>query len=214
MNKKKLILLVFMPAILFAQKTEKVVDKKMNETFYVLKSDSEIKHGDYKKYSRFNSNKLLVYGYYKQGVKDSVWSYFDFNGELTFKYDYTKNELLFHKPNENDKNTYKVIIGNSHLDATLSRPPVFLGGETLMANEISYPIEALEDGKSGKVIISFIVDKSGKATFIHAKNPIGYGMDEEVIRVLKLMSDNWLPGILNGEPVDVEVNFPFVFRLQ
>jgi protein TonB len=83
-----------------------------------------------------------------------------------------------------------------------------------MLNEVRYPNTAQEHGKSGKVNAIFTIDKFGKTSNYHVDNPIGYGMDEEVIRVLKLMADNWLPGILNGEPVEVEVVFPFTFKLN
>ena len=36
MNKQILILLIFVPTMLFAQKTQKVTDKTTKETFYVL----------------------------------------------------------------------------------------------------------------------------------------------------------------------------------
>jgi hypothetical protein len=39
-------------------------------------------------------------------------------------------------------------------------------------------------------------------------------MDEEAIRVLKLLPDNWLPGLLNGQPVDVEIVYPINFKLK
>ena len=61
------------------------------------------------------------------------------------------------------------------------------------------------------MIVTFTVDKYGKTSNFFAANPIGFGMDEEVIRVLKLIPDFWLPGLLDGEPVDVEVRFPFTF---
>ena len=222
---------------MFAQETKKVVDKKTNETFYVLKSDNKTKHGDYKKYNygrkkviisgnyklgakdgawsyfNFVGDKLQYSGNYKQDVKDSVWSYFDRNGELQSKYDYTKKELVYYKPNENDKDRkYRIIVDGNSLDTTLSRPPLYLEGMWLLLNEVNYPQNALDNNISGMVKITFIVDKSGNVTSFHAKEPIGYGLEEEVIRVIKLMY--WVPGLLNNEPVDVELTQPFDFRLN
>lgn len=233
MKKQIVIFLIVMPTILFAQETKKVVDKKTSETFYVLKSDNTVKHGDYKKhnyggkiivsgnytlgvkdgawsYFDFSGKKLLYSGNYKQDVKDSVWSYFDQNGELHSQYDYTKKELVFYKPNENENKS--IIIDGNSLDTALSRQPFFLGGYNLLANEVDYPQDAAENGISGTVRISFVVDKSGNVTSITPETSLGYGLEEEVIRLIKLVY--WLPGLLNGEPVDVKLTLPLEFRLN
>lgn len=217
MNKAILFLLTVIPTLLFGQDIKKITDKESNETFYVLKSDKTTKHGEYKKFSY--NNKLLIKGFYKQGVKDSIWECYDFNGELTLKYNYTKNELVFYKPNEKVKDKkYKIINGSSGSGTTLSRPPIFLGGDDFVMSElvknIRYPSTAVENGKSGKVYVLFTVDKFGKTSNYHVETPLGFGLDEEAIRVLKLLPDNWLPGLLNEQPVDVEVVYPINFRLQ
>jgi TonB family protein len=237
MRKHIVILLIVMPTILFAQETKKVVDKETRETFYILKSDNQVKHGDYKKYNyggkkviisgnyklgvkdgawsyyNFSGSKLLYSGNYKQDVKDSVWSYFEQNGELHSQYDYTKKELIFYKPNEYETNKkYRIIVDGNSLDTTLSRPPFFLGGMNLLGHELEYPQNAVDSGISGTVLISFIVDKSGNVTSINAKTSIGYGLEEEAIRVIKFVY--WLPGLLNGEPVDAEVIVPVQFWIN
>ncbi|WP_320054426.1 energy transducer TonB [uncultured Acetobacteroides sp.] len=83
-----------------------------------------------------------------------------------------------------------------------------------MRKNIHYPLTAVENGKSGTVYVLFTVDKYGKTNNYHVEAPLGYGMEEEAIRVLKLIPDNWLPGLLNGEPINVEVIYPIIFRLQ
>ena len=60
----------------------------------------------------------------------------------------------------------------------------------------------------------FYILKSDKTSNYYVDNPLGYGLDEEVIRVMKLIPDNWLPGQLNGQPIDVEIAYPFNFRLN
>ena len=210
MKKQVLILLIFVPTMLFAQKTNKVTSS-YEETYYVLKSDKEIRHGEYKKFDSWGN--LLVNGYYKFGVKDSIWECFNRNGELISKYNYAKNELIFYNPNVKEINKeYRLIVNGNKLDTILSKPPIFLASDEFLMSEIQYPMIAMEKGKSGKVVVFFTVDKFGKTTNYHVKTPIGYGMDEEVIRVLTIIPDFWLPGFLNGEPVDVEVELPFIFK--
>jgi TonB family C-terminal domain len=211
MNKLLLILLFFVPTILFAQKTKKITNHETKETFYVLKSDKKIRHGEYKKYN-FLGN-LSVSGYYKLGVRDSIWECFDRKGEPVSKYNFTKNELLFiNSKAMARKKDYRLIVNGHKLDTTLSRPPVFLGGDELIISEIKYPTSAIKAGVSDRVVIVFTVDKFGKTTDYHVKTSSVKALDKEVLRALQLIPDFWLPGYLNGEPVDVEVEFPFTFK--
>lgn len=216
MNKSILFLLTVIPTFLFGQDIKKITDKENNETFYVLKSDKTTKHGEYKKFSY--NNKLLVKGFYKEGVKDSIWECYDFDGQLTLKYNYNKSEVVTCKPKEIVKDKKYKIVNSNSTDTILSRTPIFLGGDDYVLSEliknIRYPSGAVENGKSGKVYVVFTIDKYGKTSNYHVDKPIGFGMDEEAIRVLKLLPDNWLPGLLNGQPVDVEIVYPINFKLQ
>lgn len=217
MNKTILFLLTFVPTILFGQDLKKINDNENNETFYVLKSDRVTKHGKYQKFSY--NYKLLITGFYKHGVRDSIWECFNMDGDRTAIYNYTKNQLVYYKPTDKIKDKkFRLLNGNNNSDTTLSRTPIFLGGEDLvrsvLAKNLRYPSAALEKGKSGKVYVLFTVDKFGKVSNFHVESPQGFGMDNEAIRVLKLLPDNWLPGLLNEQPVDVEVAYPISFTLH
>ena len=48
-----------------------------------------------------------------------------------------------------------------------------------------YPSEAIENDISGRVIISFFVDANGQLSDFQVKKSLGYGCDEEAIRLLK-----------------------------
>ncbi|HEY4198497.1 MAG TPA: TonB family protein, partial [Mucilaginibacter sp.] len=66
-----------------------------------------------------------------------------------------------------------------------------------LQKNIHYPARATEEGKQGKVMLSFIVEKDGTLTNITVDRPMGFGLDEEAVRVLKL-APAWKPGIQNG----------------
>ena len=213
MKKQVLILLFCIPLTLYAQKTKKITKNETRETFYVLKSDKKTRHGEYQKFTYGNG--LLIKGNYEYGVRSGIWEFFDFRGQPTSKYDYTKNELVFHRPSEGEKNRkYRIIVNGNHLDAKLSRVPILLGGDALIRSELRYPAIAQMNRISGRTNVIFTVDKIGRASNFQIETPLGYELDEEIIRVFKLLSDLWLPGILNGEPVDVEVIYPIIFRLN
>ncbi len=99
---------------------------------------------------------------------------------------------------------------------TIEVNPQFPGGEAAWAKflqkNLHYPSQAIEEGISGKVIISFVVEKDGHLSDITLIRGPGHGLDEEAIRVLKLVPA-WKPGIQNGRPVRVRYNMPFNFQI-
>jgi protein TonB len=86
------------------------------------------------------------------------------------------------------------------------------GWAKFLQKNLRYPALARESNISGKVFVSFIVEKDGQLTDIKIVRGLGYGLDEETIRVLKL-AKAWKPGIQNGRPVRVAYSIPFAFQL-
>ena len=95
--------------------------------------------------------------------------------------------------------------------------PVFPGGDTALAGylykNIEYPVEAVENGIEGKVYVSFMVAKDGKIKNVKVLRGIGFGCDEEALRVIRGMPD-WKPGKQRGRPVKVQMNLPIVFEME
>jgi len=66
-----------------AQTTRKIVDNKelnTREKYYVLKTDKQIKQGLYQQSNLF-STRLTCEGYYKNNLKDSLWTFYAFDGK-------------------------------------------------------------------------------------------------------------------------------------
>jgi protein TonB len=63
------------------------------------------------------------------------------------------------------------------------------------------------------VAVNFIVDEEGKIIETKIIHSVGFGCDEEALRVIKLMP-KWKPGLMNGKPVKVSFNQVITFRLQ
>ena len=95
--------------------------------------------------------------------------------------------------------------------------PEYPGGEAEMYNfigkHIEYPRIAKESGISGRVFISFVVERDGSVTDVHILRGIGGGCDDEAIRVIKAMP-KWTPGKQRGKPVRVQYRMPIKFTLQ
>nr|WP_121272198.1 energy transducer TonB [Pedobacter schmidteae] len=94
--------------------------------------------------------------------------------------------------------------------------PTFPGGMDkfykYLSKAIRYPAMAQEAGIQGKVFLSFIIEKNGSLTDIKVERPLGYGTDEEAVRVLKA-SPKWIAGVQNGQFVRVKYNIPISFAL-
>ena len=95
--------------------------------------------------------------------------------------------------------------------------PSFPGGEEALmkylGTQIKYPVMARENGISGRVYLSFYVDKDGKVKEVKVLRGIGGGCDEEALRVVRAMPD-WKPGRQNGRNVAVYYNVPVSFNLK
>ncbi len=95
--------------------------------------------------------------------------------------------------------------------------PEFPGGEQAMMDYVSknvvYPNEAQEKGISGRVLVSFVIEKDGSISEAKVVKGIGGGCDEEAVRVVKAMP-KWKPGKDKGKPVRVSYMMPFTFKLQ
>ena len=95
--------------------------------------------------------------------------------------------------------------------------PQYPGGEEALMEYVSknivYPQEAQEKGISGRVFVSFIVEKDGSVSNVEVQRGIGGGCDEEAVRVVSAMP-KWKPGKQDGKPVLVSYMMPITYKLQ
>lgn len=95
--------------------------------------------------------------------------------------------------------------------------PEYPGGANEMmkflAENIKYPTVDGENGISGRVYVTFIVEKTGLISNVTILRGIGAGCDEEAIRVIKMMP-KWKPGTQRGQAVRVQYNVPIKFALD
>jgi protein TonB len=93
--------------------------------------------------------------------------------------------------------------------------PIFPGGHKALTaylqKHIRYPKTAANAGITGRVFVSFIIDTAGYISDITILKGLGYGCDEEAIRVVKQMPAPWTPGTHSGKPWRVRYNLPITF---
>jgi TonB family protein len=100
-------------------------------------------------------------------------------------------------------------LTNEPVFTVVEKHPEFTGGmrafgEYLTAN-VHYPETARASRIEGKVFVNFIVRKDGRITDVGVLKGLGFGCDEEAIRVISSMP-NWKPGSQSGQPVNVKYN--------
>jgi len=95
--------------------------------------------------------------------------------------------------------------------------PEFFGGNQAFANflqkNLKYPRAAAQAGVQGRVFVEFTVGTDGKIEKAKTIKGIGFGCDEEALRVVNLMP-NWKPGKQSGRPVRVRFTLPIAFQLE
>jgi outer membrane biosynthesis protein TonB len=95
------IAVVFFNVTSFGQETKSVVTRFDNsqlilESYFVLKSDGQTKHGAYTSYSREGNGfeRLLKEGRYDNGIKIGIWKTYKEHGKVIERFDHSSNKKL------------------------------------------------------------------------------------------------------------------------
>lgn len=106
---------------------------------------------------------------------------------------------------------------NDEIFTVVEKQPEFPGGMEELTQFISqnlrYPEAAQKAKVQGRVFVSFVVNKEGAISDVQILKGMGFGTDEEAIRVVKQMP-RWKPGSQDSQPVNVRFNLPIQFNLE
>ena len=95
--------------------------------------------------------------------------------------------------------------------------PEFPGGMEAMvkflSDNVKYPEQAAKDNIEGRVIVQFIIDKTGQISDAKVVRSVSEELDAEALRVVELMP-NFIPGRQDGKAVAVRFTLPISFKLQ
>ena len=113
---------------------------------------------------------------------------------------------------------HKEVIEDGELfGCIVETMPSFRGGQQklfeFIGNNVVYPQEAKEAGIEGKVFVEFYIERDGTVCDAKVLRGIGYGCDEEALRVIGLMPE-WSPGKQRGKAVRVRYTMPINFKLS
>ena len=100
---------------------------------------------------------------------------------------------------------------------SVEQMPQFPGGDAALlkylSSHINYPPMAAESNIQGRVVVQFVVDKTGKVGEVTVIRSVDKELDREAVRVCKSLP-KFVPGRQNGQPVSVWYTLPVTFKLQ
>lgn len=240
-------LLIIIPFFGFSQKLKKIKKEIIEngntyeEIYYVLKSDKTTKHGEYIKrtekkkiieqgyynngqkdsiwtyYNKRNTSQILSQGSYKMGTKQGVWNFYGDNDKVVQKFDFTEDTLLYDEGFSNSKESFYNPCIDTAVDVYSCLLPTPIGGSYiisyLMVQHLNYPPLAVENGYQGTVKISFTIDENGKG-----KDPVVYEkvndlLDVEALRVVKIIL-NEVRWYTWGQKKQCKITMPLKFKLN
>lgn len=120
------------------------------------------------------------------------------------------------KPTTNNKPEEKVEEEEIFLVAETM--PSFQGGDlngfrAWVQGKLKYPALALDNQIQGRVVLTFVVDKTGKVTKVQVLQAPDKSLGEEAVRVVE-SSPSWSPGKQRGNAVQIRYNMPVEFKIQ
>lgn len=193
----------------YVSKTHNIIAKKYKTGEYVEGDFTQITITVFRKDGSKDEHKIDTHsiqnGYWIEFSKD-CYDFLDLLHVLAGRYSYPK-----HYSYRSDEGDEEDILHSCEY------MPRFPGGDQALMKFIKdnmvYPPEALKNKIEGKVIVQFVVTKTGKVGKVKVARPVNKDLDREAVRLCKMLP-NFYPGRnAKGEPVNVWYTLPVTFKL-
>lgn len=100
---------------------------------------------------------------------------------------------------------------NNDARTVVQKMPTFNGDlSAWLSTHLSYPKSA--EGKSGRVMVTFVVEKDGSVTGVKVIQSVYPSLDSAAVACVMSMP-KWTPGLQNDSPVRVQFNLPINFQM-
>ena len=127
--------------------------------------------------------------------------------DLNVVREYKEEVIVEEKKPEDDNKVFQSV----------EQMPQFPGGDVELMkyinSHIKYPTMAMENNIQGRVVVQFVVTKNGSIGEVKVLRSRDKDLDAEAVRVVKSLP-NFIPGKMNGQPVNVWYTLPVTFKLQ
>lgn len=94
----------------------------------------------------------------------------------------------------------------------IEEKPKLVGGVYSLTQNIKYPKEAIENNIEGRILLTCTVTAKGKVENIKIIRGLGFGCDEEAIRLVS--EAEWEPGKIENKNAGMEVLIPLKFKIK
>ncbi|MBX2966306.1 MAG: TonB family protein [Cyclobacteriaceae bacterium] len=208
------LLTIFILTSFYALGQETVLKEKKGESYYVLKDDPKIKHGTF----QYSTKKGLVEkGQYYNDKKVGIWEFYDNEGNIEQKYDYTLKQIVFNKETR-QFGGYKITIDNKPTDIKPDTIPMFIGGTSryyrYLQENLKYPKKSKSMGTEGRQLVIISLSNEGEVLTTQIFRTIATDIDEEALRLMNELKNDWTPARHQGKNVSVTFQVPVLFRLN
>jgi hypothetical protein len=160
------LLLAMVPFCLFAQDhqtNKKTLSRHLREVYDVLKTDWKTKDGSYAVIN--DDGQTIVRGAYTKGRKSGVWSYFDYNGRLVQRFDFSDDSLVYQ-----DRDSLSVVHNDFQIpgivdDSAKVGAPYKIGGPEygfyLLYDERDIPAEVRSATSTAQMTFILTISEKG-----------------------------------------------------
>lgn len=128
-----------------------------------------------------------------------------------------ENEVEIEETDTDEDEIVEIEEDDEEFFMVVENMPEFPGGDLglmkFIQKNVRYPAIAKEYNITGKVYISFIVDKQGSVTNVKIVRGVDKNLDAEAIRVVSLLP-KYKPGKQRGKAVRVMFTIPINFTLN
>jgi protein TonB len=152
---------------------------------------------------------LVEHGKVVNGQRDSVWTVHYENGKVYCYESWHIGQLV-------DGISYGTDGKEYYYQQVLVLPEPVGGFQEFFrqaSGKIIYPKDAQRRSIEGKVLVEVMVEKEGIVTSPRIVKGIGFGCDEEALKVVAA-SPSWVPCKLRGQVVDYTIIIPIAFKLK
>lgn len=148
-------------------------------------------------------------GFVKDGLKDGNWTGKNKKGNNGYSEKYESGKFIIGERTDEDgtKSEYLVMEKRPEPKKGLQHFYQYIG------SHFTYSRESIKNKIEGKIFLKFVVDKDGKIIDAAILRGLGYGLDEEALRVVTSY-EKWIPGEQRGVKVKCLYSIPLVLKAQ
>jgi TonB family protein len=187
----------------FGQRMPSITKDKLIKTL----DSSMVKHGGFMEW--YPSGQLKTRGTYMYGRLHGILESF-------YPSDKPMQIEEYHLDTLNSSSFFD-SLGTQITHAPYFELPKYPEGEKAMfrflATTIRYPSKARDIGFQEAIYVSFSINKEGKTTNIKTLKSNSKDLADEAIKVIKAMP-KWKPARMNGEPIEMTLLLPIIFRIE